>query len=148
MSARHARQIEDEPVQVVEEKAPAEPSTPQEYRVAVSAALNNESLRGAQRAAAEGHARFPDDPELARLDRVLTLPPARSVPRNGRKKGDSQKIFQRLHENESHFRGQWILVNEDGLVASAPTLEELLRKIEEIGQDDDAKYNSLIHHVR
>src|SRR4051812_11560548 len=112
MSARHARQIEDEPVQVVEEKAPAEPSTPQEYRAAVSAALNNESLRGAQRAAAEGHARFPDDPELARLNRLLTSRPARSF--KGPPTPDRTEAYKWLDENGGAYKGQWIALGDKG----------------------------------
>ena len=148
MSTRHARRIEDEPAQVTEEKAPAQgPSTAEEYLAAVNELLDNTSSTWAQRVAAEGHARFPDHPELERLCRLLTPRPARSVPRNGRKRGDSRKIYRWLDENEIRYRGQWILVNEEGLVASAPTAEELLRKIDALGLDDDDKYHSLMHHV-
>lgn len=143
MSARHARRIE-EPAHEIEERAPAQgPSTAEEFLAAVHELLDNASPTWAQRAAAEGHSRFPDHQELERLCRLLTLPPARVIPSDGRKKRDSRKIYRWLDENEIHYRGQWIAVNEDGLMASAPTLQELLRKIEEIGQDD----NSLIHHV-
>lgn len=142
MGAQHAR-IEKEPVQVSVEKASAEPSTPEEFLAAVHALLDHASPTRAQRVAAEGHARFPDHPELERLCRLLTLPPARMVPNNGRKRRDSQKIFHWLDENEIHYRGQWILVNEDGLLAAAPSLAELLKRVEELDQDD----NSLIHHV-
>ena len=143
MGAQHARRFEDdEPVQESQDKPSAGPSTPQEYRDVISAALNNESLRGAQRAAAEGHARFPEDAELERLNRLLTFPPARSVPGDGRKR-NSQKIYHWLDENEIHYRGQWIAVSEEGLLAAAPTLEELLRRIDEV----DPENNSLIHHV-
>jgi hypothetical protein len=148
MSTRHARQIEDEPVEVSGEKASAQgPSTAEEYLQEVHALLDKTSSTWAQRVAAEGHSKFPDHPELERLCRLLTPQPARSVPNNGRKPRDSQKIFRWLDENESHYRGQWILVNEEGLVASAPTAEELLRKIDEIGLDKADKYNSLMHHV-
>ena len=145
MGARHARRIEEDPVQEIEEKAVAA-STEEEYLQVVHALLDKTSSTWAQRVATEGHRRFPDHPELERLCRLLTPSPARSVPRNGRKRGDSRKIYRWLDENEVHYRGQWLLVNETGLVASAPTLEELLRKIGEISQDDD-KRSSLIHHV-
>lgn len=139
---------EDEPVQVIQEKAPTRgPSTAEEYLQAVHALLDQTNSTWAQRAAAEGHSKFPDHPELERLYRLLTPRPARSIPRNGRKRGDTRKIFRWLDENEIHYRGQWILVNEEGLVASALTAEELLRKIADLGLDDEDKYNSLMHHV-
>ena len=122
MGARHARRIE-EPIHEMEEKAQG-PSTPEEYRAAISTALNNESLRGAQRAAAEGHAKFPEDSELARLNRLLDLPPARSV--EGPLAPDRTEAFQWLDEHGAAFQGQWIVLGDKGLIAASPDLKELL----------------------
>jgi hypothetical protein len=122
MSAQHARRIED-PVQE-SEKAPVVPSTPQEYRAAISAALNNESLRGAQCAAAEGHAKFPEDPELARLDRLLHPPPARSF--KGPPAPDRAEAYKWLDENGEAYKGQWIALGDKGLLAASPDFNELL----------------------
>jgi uncharacterized protein DUF5678 len=134
MSARHARRIEDEPAQEIEEKAPVQgPSTAEEYRAAISAALNDESLRGAQRAAAEGHARFPEDPELARLNRLLTLRPARSVP--GPLSPDRTEAFQWLEEHGEAYRGQWIALGDKGLLAASQDLDDLLRTLKEMSPD-------------
>jgi hypothetical protein len=125
MGTRHARRIEDEPVQVIEAEAPAQgPSTRNEYRAAISAALNNESLRGAQRAAAEGHAKFPDDPELARLDRLLTSRPARSF--KGPPVPDRTEAYKWLDENGEAYRGQWIALGDKGLLAASPDFNELV----------------------
>src|SRR6185436_16989213 len=143
MSTRHARRIEDEPAQVTEEKAPAQgPSTAEEYLAAVNELLDNTSSTWAQRVAAEGHARFPDHPELERLCRLLTPRPARSVPSNGRKKVSHEKAFRWLNENEIHHRGEWVALNGDGFLTSAPTWDELKKKIEPIDPEDPP----LVHH--
>lgn len=104
------------------------PSTPEEYRAAISAAFNNGSLRGAQRAAAEGHARFPNDPELERLNRLLTLRPARNVP--GPRSPDRTQAFQWLDEHGEAYRGQWIALGDKGLLAASPDFDELYRTLE------------------
>lgn len=133
MSARHARRIE-EPAQTIEEKAPAQgPSTPEEYRAAIHAALDKESLRGAQRAAAEGHAKFPDDPELARLNRLLTFRPARSVP--GPLSPDRTEAFRWLEEHGEAYHGQWIALGDKGLLAASSDLDDVLRTLKEISPD-------------
>jgi hypothetical protein len=140
MGREYARRIES-PFQEVELKLPEqEPSTPQEYREAIRAYLNNGSLRGAKKVAAEGHSRFPDNPELERLNRLLTLSPARTVPG---KNVNREKAFRWLDENETHYRGQWVALTDDGFLTSAPTLKELLRKIEAFGLDDPP----LVHHI-
>jgi hypothetical protein len=127
MSARHARRIE-EPAHEIEERAPAQgPSTPEEYRAAISSALNNESLRGAQRAAAEGHKRFPEDPELARLNRLLHPGPARSF--KGPPVPDRTEAYRWLDENGQAFRGQWIALGDKGLLAASPNFDELLETL-------------------
>jgi hypothetical protein len=53
-------------------KEVAAPTTPEEYLAGIHLYLNHASLRRAQRLAAEGHARFPDHPELERKCRLLT----------------------------------------------------------------------------
>lgn len=138
MGREHARV--ERLLQGVERAPQHEPSTPQEYREAIRAALNNESLRGAQRAAAEGHARFPDHAELARLNRLLHPGPARSVPG---KNVDRTKAFQWLDENEIHYRGQWVALTDEGFLTAAANLKDLLRKIKEIDPEDPP----LVHHI-
>ena len=116
------------------DEAPAQgPSTAEEYLAAISAALNAESLRGAQRAAAEGHARFPDDPELVRLDRLLTFRPARSVP--GPLSPDRTEAFRWLEEHGEAYYGQWIALGDKGLLAASPDLDDVLRALEEMSPD-------------
>lgn len=139
MGARHARRIE-EPIHEMDEKEQG-PSTPDEYRAAIDEALN-ESVRFAHRLAAEGHARFPDDLELKRLAHLLDLPPARSIP-SRRKRASRERAYQWLDENEVRYRGQWIALAGEGFLASAPTLDELLEKIEPI----DPENPPLLHHV-
>jgi hypothetical protein len=109
-------------------------STPEEYRTAISVALNNESLRGAQRAAAEGHARFPDDAELERLNRLLTLRPARSIP-DGPRNPDRTQAFQWLEEHGEAYRGQWIALGDKGILAASSDFNELYRTLEDMSPD-------------
>lgn len=142
MGARYARRIEETPISKVQEQEtvqlenrrrklpPLGLSSPGEYRAAISAALNNESLRGAEHAAAEGHEKFPDDPELARLNRLLTPRPARIVP--GLRAPDRTEAFQWLDEHGKEYQGQWIALGDKGLLASAPELKTLLRSLKEM----------------
>jgi len=140
MGAHLARWIEEPAYEAGEGTAGL--ATPQEYRSAVSAALN-ESIRFAQRIAAEGHARFPDDPELERLSRLLILPPARSIPSNGRKQVSHEKAFRWLDENAALHRGEWVALDGEGFLTAAPTLAELMKKIEPI----DPENPPLVHHI-
>lgn len=142
MGAQHARRFEEEPVQESQGKAPAGLSTPEEFLAAVHALLDNASPTRAQRVAAEGHARFPDHPELERLCRLLTLPPARMVPNNGRKR-NREKAYRWLDENEIHYRGQWVALTDKGFLTSAPSLDELLEKIKTF----DLEEHPLVHHI-
>ena len=138
--ARHARRIEDHG-DGIQETAHG-PSTPEEFVSAVRSLLHNSSPTWAQRVAAEGHARFPDHPELERLCRLLTLPPARMVPSDG-KRVSYEKGDRWLDDHGIHYRGQWVALTGDGFLTSAPTLPELLRKVEEIGPEDPP----LVHHI-
>lgn len=140
MGARHAR-IE-EPIHEMEEKM-QESSTPEEYLADIHLLLDHASLTRAQGIAAEGHRRFPDHPELERLCRLLTPRPARSVPNNGRKRVSHEKAYRWLEENEIHHRGEWVALNGDGFLTSAPTLDELMEKIEPIDPEDPP----LVHHI-
>ena len=138
--ARSARlatafQFSDEP------ERSGEPSTPEAFRAAIHAALEQESLRGAQEAAARGHARFPDDPELARLHRLLTLPSPRSVKKP--LAPDRTAAFKWLEENAADYRGQWVALSGTGVVASAPSFGELQRAVEALHLDSP----SLAIHV-
>lgn len=120
----------------------SDPSTPEEFLAAVHALLDDASPTRAQRVAAEGHARFPEHAELERLCRLLTLPPPRMVPSDGKKR-NREKAYRWLNENEIHYRGQWVALTDDGFLASAPTLDELMAKIEAIGPEEPP----LVHHI-
>jgi hypothetical protein len=143
MSARQARRIEDEAVQMLEEEDSGHaPSTPEEFVQAIRALLNDASPTWAQRMAAEGHLRFPDHPELERLCRLLTLRPVRSVPGDGRKR-NREKAHRWLDENESQYRGQWVALTDEGFLTAAPSLDELLDKIKAF----DLEESPLVHHI-
>jgi hypothetical protein len=143
MGREHARQI-DSPFfggHLGTKRIPErDPSTPEEFVEAVNALLNNASPTRAQRVAAQGHARFPEHAELERLCRLLTLPPPRMVPG---KNVDRQKAFRWLDENEIDYRGQWVALTEEGFLTSAPTLDELMRKVEAFDLEDPP----LVHHI-
>lgn len=142
MSVRQARRIE-ESMEPTGRRAPVRvPSTPEEFVQAVHSLLDDASPTRAQRAAGEGHARFPDHPELARLHRLLTLPPARSAPSLGRKK-NRERAYQWLDQNEVAYRGQWVALTDEGFLTSAPSLDELLEKIRAF----DLAEHPLVHHI-
>jgi hypothetical protein len=87
-------------------------------------------LRGAQRAAAEGHARFPEDPELARLHRLLTSRPARIVETTERlRQPDRTEALRWLDEHGASYRGQWVALGDKELLAASPDLDDLLQTL-------------------
>lgn len=67
-----------------------------------------------------------EDPALQALRRALAPPFVRTSSRLG---VDRSREFAWLREHAREYRGQWVAINENGLVAAAPTLRELRERL-------------------
>jgi hypothetical protein len=63
-----------------------------------------------------------DDPAIQRLRRVLAAPVVHELQRTD---VDRTAEYRWLRQHGQEYRGQWVAVDETGLVASAPTFREL-----------------------
>ena len=67
-----------------------------------------------------------DEPTMKRLRRALAPPVVR---RSERRDVDRTQTYAWLRQHSHEFRGQWVAVDEDGLLAAAPTLKDLRRQL-------------------
>jgi len=85
---------------------------------AIRALIDSQQLRKARALAAL----LPDTPENARRKKLLRLPVASTSPRRD---VDRTVEYRWLRDNAKDYRGKWVAVSGDALVASADTLREL-----------------------
>lgn len=81
-----------------------------------------------------------EEPALTRLRRALTPPTVRP---SIRRDGDRTRAYEWLRQRGWEYRGQWVAVAEDGLIAAAPTLKQLREHLEALGP----KQQPLIHRL-
>ncbi len=67
-----------------------------------------------------------EEPAIARLRRALTPPSVRASPRRDI---DRTHAYEWLRQHGYEHKNQWVAINEDGLVASAPTLKALRERL-------------------
>jgi uncharacterized protein DUF5678 len=68
-----------------------------------------------------------EEPAIAKLRRALTPPTVRP---STRKDSDRTRAYEWLRQHAWEYRGQWVAVAEDGLIAAAPTLKQLRQQLE------------------
>lgn len=68
-----------------------------------------------------------EEPAINRLRRALAPPTAQS---SQRKDTERTQTFAWLREHCREYHGQWVAVGEGGLVAAAPTLKELRKRLQ------------------
>jgi hypothetical protein len=81
----------------------------------------------ARELAQQGHARYPANATLAKLER-LTAPP-RVLPARVEADPSLQKDQTWLAEASAPYRGQWVALKEGALVAAAPSAQALKAKL-------------------
>ena len=113
---------------------------PESWVASIRCELESGAVRKAWRLATEGAARFPGHEELDRLSRLLAPP---VVTRGSGNVPDMSKAFQWLKENASKFRGQWVALSPEGLIAASPDYDELLRIVRSL----DQSASPLVHFV-
>jgi hypothetical protein len=81
--------------------------------------------------AAEGIARYPTHSDLQRLAQVLAPPKVVDSSLKGYKEPDRSREFAWLREQAHAYRGKWVAVLGDQLVATADTLGDLLQQVQQ-----------------
>ena len=102
--------------------------------------LANGEAGAARRAAAEGVSRFPDHPWLKKTDRVIN---PKGIVSQRADAPDRTREFAWLREHSGKYRGCWVALLEDRLLASGPELAAVLGEIRSRGLESKA----LVHHV-
>ena len=122
--------------------APAaqEPFSAEEFVELVRTLLANGEAGAARRAAAEGVSRFPDHPWLKKTDRVIN---PKGVVSQQADAPDRKREFAWLREHSGEYRGNWVALLGDRLLASGPELAAVLREIRSRGLESKA----LVHHL-
>lgn len=90
--------------------------------------LRQERISAAREVLAVLSADLLEDPALQALRRALAPPLVRASSRLG---VDRSREFAWLREHAHEYRGQWVAINESGLVIAAPTLRELRDRLRE-----------------
>lgn len=116
------------------------PSSAEEYVETIRSLLANGEAGAARRTAAEGAARFPDDPWLKKTHRIINPNRITSEPADA---PDRTLEFAWLREHAARYRGRWVALLKDELLASAPNLETVLNKIRE----RDLEARALVHRI-
>jgi hypothetical protein len=101
------------------------------YIAAVRGLLNAECIRSAQEMAAEGLSRYPDNLDLQRLARLLAPPKIVDSPLQGYREPDRFREFTWLREHRHEYRGKWVAVLDDRLIAVADALPDLLEQVKQ-----------------
>ena len=116
--------------------------TPEELIETIGQLLDEEKLVAAQRAAARAVELFKDHPWIRRANKVLN-PSRVCVEPRPQPDRNRKKEIDWLHHNSDQFRGRWVALLEDRLVASANSFEDLLAAL----TDGDLESHPLIHHI-
>jgi hypothetical protein len=85
--------------------------------------LGDGHFRVAQRLAAEAAARFPEQPEVSRMNRALNERQVWTRPASGR---DTAQEFRWLKNPPESVRGMWVAVLGSDVVAASENPEDLL----------------------
>ncbi len=112
----------------------------EDFVSAIRSLLASEQARDARRMAACAAARFAGHPWLRKADRVLnpsriTAEPAQAP--------DRTREFAWLRQHSTEYRGRWVALLGDDLLAAAEDLDEVLREL----RGRDLETHPLVHRV-
>ncbi len=120
--------------------APQTPSSAEELVKLVRALLANGEAGAARRTVAEGVSRFPDHPWLEKTDRVIN---PKGIVSQQADAPDRTREFAWLRQHSARYRGCWVALLEERLLAAGPELATVLREVRSRGLESKA----LVHHV-
>ncbi len=102
------------------------PQTAEDFVHTIEILLDEEQFAAAQRMAARAADSFADHPWLAKAHRVLNPKRVTSHPARG---SDRKKEFDWLRRNSGAYRGKWVALLGDQLIASSDAAGDVLREI-------------------
>ena len=106
--------------------------TAEEYAARIRDLVESDRIGAARKLVAEASARFQGHPALLGWQKVLAPAKARLSPATG---VDRSAEFAWIQRNASSYRGQWVALLGDRLLAHAATAVELAARLEEIQTD-------------
>jgi hypothetical protein len=90
--------------------------------------LDSQKLVAAMREAARGAKLFPGHAWLRQANRVLNPSKVAAVPARDQEM-DRRKEYDWLRRHRDEYRGQWVALMEDELIASSESFDEVLRDV-------------------
>jgi hypothetical protein len=111
------------------------------YVPRIRALLEAADLRGARHLLAEALENGSLEPELNRLEKLLAPPRFELRPASD---FDRSAEIHWLKEHANEYRGRWVALLGPDLLAHAPTLDELMTKLDSIPREARA----LLHRIR
>ena len=97
------------------------------YAASIRASLENEQISAARSLLKLALSQNPREPSLAGLQKILA--PARVTTSPRRRDGDRTAELQWLAVHKESYRGRWVAVSEEGLLAHARSLKELMAEL-------------------
>ncbi len=102
--------------------------TAEEFAGKIRSLLDGQKLVAAMREAARGAKLFPGDSWLRQADRVLNPRKVSVVPARDQHL-DRRKEYEWLRRHRDEYRGKWVALMEDELIASSESFDEVLREV-------------------
>ncbi len=116
------------------------PSSAEEFVEAVRSLLASGEAGAARRTVADGTVQFPDHPWLKKTNRIINPKRIVSKPADA---PDRTREFAWLRAHGARYRGRWVALLKDELLASAQELETVLREVRARGLESRV----LVHHI-
>jgi uncharacterized protein HemY len=110
------------------------------YVARIRELLEDARLKAARELLAEALSAGSREPGLDRLLKLLSPPRQRT---SAVKDVDRSAEFRWLAEHGEEYKGQWVAMLGEGLLAHAPTLDELLAQLKTVPH----KGHALLHHI-
>ena len=99
--------------------------------------LGQQKIRDARRTLELASVRYPADAQIASLLRAIS--PGRVSP-TGRAAASRERETAWIRQHGHKYRGQWIALDEDRLIAFAPTLKELLADMDATDEREEPPF--------
>jgi len=99
------------------------------YIVGLRDLVERDQIAAARRMLGALPLRFLDDPEVSRLHRALATP---TVRKTEKRDIDRRNEYDWIRSNQHAYRGQWVALDGDQLLASAASLRELRERLRAI----------------
>jgi hypothetical protein len=110
------------------------------YVVGLKDLIEHEQIAAARRMLGALPLRFLDDPEVNRLRKVLAPP---TVRKTEKRDIDRRSEYDWIRSNQQAYRGQWVALDGDRLLAAAASLRELRERLRAL----QLTHPPLIHRI-